>query len=117
MNYSELAMEIMEHDINYWCSRYWIPGYDKEDLEQECRLALWKAVQKFKTDQGVYLRTWANMVIKNRLKELLRASHYDCRAVSHQVFKQIDNIYAPDFDLEGVLSILLENNMTLDDLS
>jgi len=117
MNYSNRALDDLEHDISYWCSRYWIPGYEKEDLEQECRMAIWKAYNKYNTLQGTALRTWSNMVVKNRLRELLRNSYYDCRSIGHKLVHELDNIAVEDEDLDCVLSILIENDMTLDDLS
>lgn len=117
MNYSLNALEDLEHDIDYWCSRYWIPGYEKEDLKQECRMSIWKAYDgKYNHLRGTQLRTWSNMVIKNRLKELLRNSYYDCRSISHKLVHEIDTCIAPDEDIEAVLSILIENHLTLDDI-
>lgn len=112
MNYSNNALQDLEHDISYWCSRYYVPGYEVEDLEQECRMSLWKAFPKFNTDKGVYVRTWANHVIKNRLRELLRNSYYDCRSVGHKLVHEID-IYIPVateiLDLDAVLAEYNEN--------
>lgn len=70
--YTEFALRVLEHDIRFWCSRYYVPGYDQEDLEQECRLKLWQQISKFNPKQGVLVRTWAQNVIKNTLKDLLK---------------------------------------------
>lgn len=98
--YSELAMMILEHDINFICERYHIQGYELDDLKQEARLALWKALPRFRADKGILLRTWANTVIKNHLKNLLFASDLDKRRANKKVlyiliddyitFKEID---------------------------
>lgn len=140
MNYSNRALDDLEHDISYWCSRYWIPGYEKEDLEQECRMAIWKAYNKFNTLQGTALRSWSNMVVKNKLRHLLRHSYDHKRAISHNsqpyVEYDTDALEGNDIqiekkstyslenderynasinDLDTLLTILMENSMTLDD--
>lgn len=114
-NRSGKAMTILEPDIRFWCQRYWIPGYEIEDLQQECRLSLWKGLDKYSHLNGALVRTWGNTVIKTRLKELLRNSNYDCRAVSHFSFN--DNIEHSECigDLGDLLDILDENDMTLED--
>lgn len=70
--YSELALKLLEDDISFIASRYYIHGYDKEDLEQELRLILWNKIKYFNHLQGTMLRTWACKVMKNRLRSLLR---------------------------------------------
>jgi len=111
MNYSELAIQIMDHDIDFWCSRYWIPGYEKEDLMQECRMALYKASKKFRTDKGVYLRTWANTVIKNHLRNLLRDANTEKRKGNDKTTQFNDQFCNKTETIEDYIDILLENHI------
>ena len=70
--YSELAMLVLEHDIDWVASRYWIPGHDLDDLKQELRLELWQKIKMFDHTKGVMLRSWANTVMRNKLRNMLR---------------------------------------------
>ena len=70
--YSELAMTVLEHDIDWVASRYWIQGYELDDLKQELRLKLWESIQKYDHTKEIKLRAWANTVMRNHLRRLLR---------------------------------------------
>ena len=72
--YSERALNDLEPAIQYWCSRFFIKGYDKEDLEQEVRLRLWTKFDKFNPNKKVLVYTWGNQVVQNCLNNLLRDS-------------------------------------------
>lgn len=72
MNYTDEMLRSLEGDIYFWCSRYHIPGYELEDLQQECRFKLWRKIENYDAQKGILVRTWANTVIKNHLKDLLR---------------------------------------------
>lgn len=80
-NLSERALSDMEDDISFQCTRYHIPGYDYDDLKQECRLRLWQQLcnDKFNVYLGPKFRTWGNFVIKNHLNNLLRGVSRDER--------------------------------------
>lgn len=70
--YAELAMTVLEHDIDWVASRYFVPGYDLDDLKQELRLELWNKIKRFDHTKEIRLRTWANTVMRNHLRRLLR---------------------------------------------
>lgn len=72
--YAELALTVLEHDIDWVASRYWIDGYNKDDLKQELRLKLWESIKMFDHTKEVRLRAWANTVMRNHLRRLLRDS-------------------------------------------
>lgn len=66
-----LAMNSLEKYIVCESCQNKIYGYEPDDLAQELRILLWN---KLNTWQGKSsLRTWANQVMKNRLKNIARA--------------------------------------------
>ena len=73
--YSMLAMRVFEHDISLICSQdqWQVKGYTPEDLAQEVRLQLWRKLPLYNPTKAS-LRTWANRVIKNRIRNLMKAS-------------------------------------------
>lgn len=112
-------MMILDHDIKFWCSRYYIPGYDQEDLEQECRLKLWQSINKFDPHQGVLVRTWAQNVIKNTLKDLLKKQTRQKRGggVSEVPLEVVTNIISVEFssELEEILDELSKKGKKIED--
>jgi RNA polymerase sigma factor (sigma-70 family) len=66
-----LAMNYLEKYLICESYQNRIYGYEPDDLAQELRILLWN---KLDTWQGrSNLRTWANKVMKNRLKNIARA--------------------------------------------
>jgi RNA polymerase sigma factor (sigma-70 family) len=116
--YSELALTVLEHDIDWIASRYFIPGYELDDLKQELRLELWKKAKKFDHTKNVRLRTWANTVMRNKLRNLLRDATTqkrggDCEMVDFDRVIRMD-LGNPDDFLE-FLDKIHELGMDLDD--
>lgn len=71
--------------------RWEIPGMTYEDIAQEVRLHLWLKKSTFRGESSY--RTWANKVMKNCIKNLLRDSQtkkarYLNRAVSIEWLKE-----------------------------
>jgi RNA polymerase sigma factor (sigma-70 family) len=50
-----------------------IPGLDWEDIAQEVRIRLWTKRHLFNPDKSSY-KTWANRVMSNCIRNLIRAS-------------------------------------------
>lgn len=115
--YSELALKLIEGDIRWVARQYSVPGYDLDDLQQELRLIIWAGLTKY-NPALVSFRTWANVVMRNRLRELLRNSLYDCRKVAHFSYqvKDINNFYEELGDLNNLLDKLHENGMTFSEI-
>ena len=116
--YSELALMVLEHDIDWVASRYYIPGYDLDDLKQELRLELWRKVKMFDHTKEVRLRTWANTVMRNHLRRLLRDSTRkkrggDCEFIDFDKVLRID-LGNPD-DFIDFLDKIHELGLDLDD--
>ena len=68
---NELYLIACEPSIHYWCRRYYIPGYDYEDLLQEMRMQIWRKLDRYDPEKATII-TWAKPVIVNKLIELLR---------------------------------------------
>jgi len=71
-SYSELALRSIDKDVRYLAWKWYIPNYTKEEIEQELRLRVWEKIPLYSVESGVSFRTWANMLMRNRLKNLLR---------------------------------------------
>jgi len=83
MSFEESAMMAAEYDIFQLSLRYKIPNYGPEDIAQELRLELWKALKSF-TPGDPGLRTFTNVVCRRKLYKLIRGAqthkrkiHYD----------------------------------------
>lgn len=72
--YTEIMMKLLEPDLRFIASRYYVPGQDREDLEQELRITLWLKLPTFDPNRGVSLRTYASQIMRNKLKNMLRDS-------------------------------------------
>lgn len=57
---------------------FFIPGADRQDVEQEALIGLWVAARDFRPDRGMLFRSFANMVIRRRLSTRVRL------ALAHQ---------------------------------
>ena len=53
-------------------SKYYLPGYDQDDIRQEALIALWKAAQTFDPERGMKFTSFANLCIDARFVELLK---------------------------------------------
>ena len=103
--YSEIALQLLEGDIQFWSKRYHVPGYEYEDLCQEGRLKLYKALRNYNPFFGVSFRTWANSVIKNHFRDLLRSSNYNCRKCNDKTVELNDFIPDPKEPFEDIIEV------------
>ncbi len=111
----EHELALCEPSIHYWCRRYWIPGYDFEDLRQESRLHLWKKLDKFDPEQGTVI-TWAKPVIINHLRDLLKQENRKKRSNGLPVVSLPDYLESIADDLDYLIDFCEENNIRLEDI-
>lgn len=50
----------------------YLPGYDKQDIEQEAMLVFWQACKKFDLTKGASLSTFAWRCLRNHFNGLIR---------------------------------------------
>ena len=60
-----------EPKIQKMCSNMWIPGYDRDDLAQELRIAVVKAAKAYDEDRGASFHTYLHSAMVNTLRTLL----------------------------------------------
>ena len=70
MNFETYLLEI-EPDIMGKAKQYSLSGMDWEDVAQELRIQLWQKFSNFNPQKASF-RTWANRIMSNKLKDLLR---------------------------------------------
>ena len=113
--YSERALTNLEPSIHFWCQRYYIKGYEIEDLEQEIRLHLWKKLRNFDHNNGVLIYTWGNQVIKNRLKDLLRHENRKKRRHNDSLYEINQNFCREELDYERMYDLMEEKGLKFED--
>ena len=94
-NYSEIAIRSIEKDVQYLAWKWYIPNYTNDEIAQELRLRVWEKISLYSIESGVSFRTWANVLMKNRLKNILRAQMNQSRG-------------------EGALLLPLDNSVRID---
>jgi RNA polymerase sigma factor (sigma-70 family) len=67
-------------------------GYDKEDLEQEFRMILWKCLQNFKVEKKVKFETYFITACNNEIKRLRKKNKEKCLSLDNQVNENEDFI-------------------------
>lgn len=70
-NFTERALAHLEKDICYLAHSNWGYGMPVEDVQQELRLQLFRKFHLYDPSKKA-LRTWAQMVMRNRLKDMDR---------------------------------------------
>lgn len=102
--------------IIYRCTSIYINGYDFLDLVQECNMALFKALKKYKKGSNSFY-SYAKNTINNRLNELIRINANKICTVSienHDIedttsIEKIDTL----IDLNNLLSFLPKDEKNL----
>lgn len=111
-----MAMRLLEGDIQFTARKYWIPGLDREDLEQELRLRLWCQLPYYDHTRAG-LRAWAKKVMSNHAKNLLRDSKREKRGGNCLILPLNEDIYSDNsLDIEKVLDILHETGKKIEDI-
>ena len=73
----EEFMMIMENYIINVSNKYWIEGFDADDVAQELRLHLWKKMHCYDPHKGT-IQTWGYKVITNRARDLFKRTDPLC---------------------------------------
>ena len=55
--------------------RFFLPGSEREDVQQEALIGLWEAAQSFRDDQGCSFKVFADMVIQRHLADCVRSAN------------------------------------------
>ena len=55
-------------------AEFYLPGAERQDVEQEALIGLWYAALEWKRDRGASFPTFARLVIRRRLVTVLRAA-------------------------------------------
>ena len=63
-------------------SRYFLVGYEPDDIMQEARWALLKSAKSFKKDEGMEFLRYYHMNLTNHLNMLVRSEHTNKRKVN-----------------------------------
>jgi RNA polymerase sigma factor (sigma-70 family) len=70
-------------------------GLDREDLEQEALVCLWRAIARFDTTRGS-IRTFVEHVVANRIASLVRSSRsHRAQRFSKESFQNMPGTVAP----------------------
>ncbi len=63
-------------------SKYFITGYEPDDIMQEARWALLKSAKTFNTEEGMEFLRYYHMTLTNHLNMLVRSEHANKRKVN-----------------------------------
>jgi hypothetical protein len=66
-----LMLKILENDIQRLSFQFHIPGFDREDIQQELRLVTWEYAPNYNPYKAS-IRTWGNTLLKGKLHKLHR---------------------------------------------
>ena len=64
-----------EPKIQKMCSNLWIPGYDRDDLAQELRIAVIKSAKAYEENRGASFHTYLHSAMVNTIRTLLSKSN------------------------------------------
>lgn len=78
----ERLLEICNPLVEVYANRYYFKDYETEDILQEGRKVLVKAVDEFKIAEGLPFRKFYNMKLKNHMNMLVRKEHAQKRKIN-----------------------------------
>lgn len=73
---------LYEEDIVAKAKTTYVPGMDWEDIAQELRIILWRKLPKYKKSKRCSEKTFAQRIMSNRIKDLIRSANRDKRFLS-----------------------------------
>lgn len=86
-------------------ARDWsIPGWERQDVEQEAMVALWEAARAWRPDGGASFPAFARQVISRRLTDALRAEQRWKRRPLNESLRVVENV--DDGSLESIVETL-----------
>jgi RNA polymerase sigma factor (sigma-70 family) len=80
---------------------YFLPGAERQDVEQEALVGLWIAAKEWDRAKGASFRTFARVVIERRLASLVRTATAEKNRVltdSERDTAQLELFEAPDLE-------------------
>lgn len=109
--YIEMAIQLLEGDINYVATHRYIPGYELDDLKQELRLQLFKKLPKYDCHRAGF-RAWANIVMKNRITDLLRKHSWERDVI---LLGSLESLLPSEDNIETIYDICKEKDLNFSD--
>ena len=71
MDITDELLSQWEPKIQKMCSTIWIPGFERDDLAQELRIAVVKSAKAYDDSRGASFHTYLHSAIVNTLRTLL----------------------------------------------
>jgi RNA polymerase sigma factor (sigma-70 family) len=103
----EARLAEVEPSVRAVARLYYVPGYDRDDLEQLARIAVWRALPAF--DGSTALRSFAFTVARREVLDAIEASKRDVRRANHETAPPRRN---HDGDLIAPVDVLAEPHTT-----
>jgi RNA polymerase sigma factor (sigma-70 family) len=75
-------------------NKYWIEGFEADDIAQELRLHIWKKMDNYDPNRGT-IDSWAYKVLQNRARDLYKRTDPLCN--EHEPLEEIDT----ECDIDG----------------
>jgi RNA polymerase sporulation-specific sigma factor len=88
--------------MQYLARRYFIPGATLDDLVQEARIGLFKAVRDFRPDAGSTFKSFAALAVQRQLITALKTA----KRKKHEVHNQATSLDQPVGDDDGPTSFV-----------
>tara|TARA_Y100000310_G_scaffold195134_1_gene195136 strand:+ start:496 stop:1020 length:525 start_codon:yes stop_codon:yes gene_type:complete len=99
-----------EPKIQKMCSNLWIPGYDRDDLAQELRIAVIKSAKAYEENRGASFHTYLHSAMVNTIRTLLSKSNKQLSTKSLDVtYEETDLL-----PLDIVKALTDDSDFTLD---
>lgn len=71
--------------------RYFLPGGDADDLEQEALIALWVAARNYDPDSGVPFEAFAALLIRRRLWTAIKTANRGSHRMISDAYRVLDD--------------------------
>lgn len=95
IQYFEKLFSLLQSDLKKMSAQYFIAGADVEDVIQECRIGLWKAIDDYSKTGGMNFKNFAiNICCKRHL--ITAVSHANRK--KYAVHNSADSLDAPSSD-------------------
>lgn len=95
IQYFEKLFSLLQSDLKKMSAQYFIAGADTEDVTQECRIGLWKAIDDYSKTGGMNFKNFAiNICCKRHL--ITAVSHANRK--KYAVHNSADSLDAPSSD-------------------
>jgi len=114
----ERSFELLKRYLGYYISqfsrKYKIPGYDREEIEQECLCALrFKAIKDFNPKRGRF-KGFAILCLKRHLYSIIKATNQQKRKVLNESIS-LDENRSEGGEVLSLASIIAGNDIPVDE--